>query len=55
VYEGCAAAAVLLLQVSSMVSRHFAIRCQGLLDVAALQEQLAPAGLLEEEQAVRIT
>jgi hypothetical protein len=35
-----------------VVSRHFHISCQGLLDVAALQELLAPAGLLEDQQAV---
>ncbi|WIA31009.1 hypothetical protein OEZ86_001050 [Tetradesmus obliquus] len=40
------------VQVSSVVSRHFGIACQGLLDVAALQEMLAPAGLLEEDPSV---
>jgi hypothetical protein len=46
---------LLLLQVSSVVSRIFQVSCQGLLDVAALQEMLAPAGLLEDDQAVRVT
>jgi hypothetical protein len=43
---------LLALQVSSVVLSHFRISCQGLLDVAALQELLAPAGLLADEQAV---